>query len=92
MTDHDDTPTDEQGDRSRQQAPIEVDHGDAVVPDADDAASVEDLVPEDPPADAPATGNPDKKPSVAPPVPAHGEMASQEQLDEGDAAVEEARS
>jgi hypothetical protein len=67
---------------------VQVDHGDAVVPDADEAASVADLAPEDPPADAPATGDPDKKPAVAAPVPAHGEMASQEQLDEGEAAVE----
>lgn len=72
------------------QAPIRTEGGDAVVPDAADASVAADLVPEDPPASAPATGDPDKKPSVSPPVPAHGEMASQEQLDEGDRAVEAA--
>lgn len=71
------------------QAPIETDHGDAVVPDADDAATSEDLEPEDPPEDAPATGDPDKKPSVRPPVPAHGEMASREQIQEAVRAAEE---
>ncbi|HWJ63042.1 MAG TPA: hypothetical protein VNS19_13825 [Acidimicrobiales bacterium] len=72
------------------QPPIEIDHGDAVVPDAGDAARARDLLPEDPPADAPATGDPDKKPAVSPPVPAHGEMASQEQLREGAIAAEAA--
>ena len=71
------------------QAPVEVEGGDAVVPDADDAADHEDLLPEDPPADLPATGDPDKKPAVSPPVPAHGEMASQEQLREAALAAEE---
>lgn len=75
-------------DRAGAQAPIEIRDGDAVVPDAEEAASASDLLPEDPPGDAEATGDPDKKPAVAPPVPAHGEMASQAQLDEGDAAVE----
>ena len=70
------------------QSPIEVEHGDAVVPDADDAARARDLLPEDPPADAPVTGDPDKKPAVASPVPAHGEMASQEQLREAAIAAE----
>jgi hypothetical protein len=69
---------------------LDVEHGDASVPDSDDAADVDDLLPEDPPTDAPATGDPNKKPAVAAPVPAHGEMASQEQLDEGDEAVERA--
>ena len=73
-----------------QQAPIEVERGNAVVPDAADAATADDLAPEEPPRGAPATGDPDKKPAVSPPVPAHGEMASQEQLDEGDRAVEAA--
>jgi hypothetical protein len=72
------------------QAPIETEHGDAAVPDAEDAATSDDLLPEDPPADAPATGDPDKKPSVRPPVPAHGEMASQEQIREAVEAAEEA--
>jgi hypothetical protein len=83
----------ERRDRGRdhhQQAPIEVEHGDAVVPDADEAARAEDLAPEEPPTEAPAIGDPDKKPAVSPPVPAHGEMASREQLAEGDAAVEAA--
>jgi hypothetical protein len=72
------------------QAPIDIEHGDAIVPDADDAATAADLAPEDPPADAPAIGDPDKKPSVSPPVPAHGEMASQEQIREAVIAAEEA--
>ena len=73
-----------------QQAPIQVERGDAVVPGAEDAATAADLAPEEPPASMPATGDPNKKPAVSPPVPAHGEMASQEQLDEGDRAVEAA--
>src|SRR3954463_12865488 len=61
---------------------------DPEVPDADDAATSADLAPPDPPAEAP-TGPPTrKKPAVGAPVPAHGEMASQEQLDEGERAVE----
>src|SRR5688500_5942812 len=72
------------------QAPIEVEDGNAVVPDAEDAPTKDDLAPEDPPADAPATGDPDKKPAVSPPVPAHGEMASQEQIREAVLAAEEA--
>lgn len=60
------------------------------MPDADDAAGVADIVPDDPPADAPTIGDPDKKPAVAAPVPAHGEMASAEQLAEGAGAVDAA--
>lgn len=71
-------------------ATVEIEGGDAVVPDPEDAATSEDLVPDDPPAGAPATGDPDKKPAVAPPVPAHGEMASQEQIREAVLAAEEA--
>src|SRR4051794_17637144 len=63
---------------------------DPEVPDADDAATSADLAPPDPPAEAPTGPPTDKKPAVAAPVPAHGEMASMEQLDEGERAVEEA--
>jgi hypothetical protein len=73
-----------------QQAPIDIEGGSAVVPDADEAATKDDLVPEEPSAGAPAIGDPDKKPSVRPPVPAHGEMASQEQIREAVLAAEEA--
>ena len=62
--------------------------GNAPMPDASEAPDAEDLAPEDPPEAAPSVGNPDKKPAVAAPVPAHGEMASHEQLAEGEAAVE----
>ncbi|MCU1369305.1 MAG: hypothetical protein JWO77_499 [Ilumatobacteraceae bacterium] len=72
------------------QAPIEIEGGSAVVPDAEDAATKEDLAPEEPSAAAPAIGDPDKKPSVGPPVPAHGEMASREQIREAVFAAEEA--
>src|SRR3954470_21319842 len=62
---------------------------DPELPDAADAARAEDLVPEDPPSESPAddalAGH---KPAVDAPVPAHGEMASMEQLDEGERAVE----
>src|SRR3954469_25904497 len=62
---------------------------DPELPDAADAARAEDLVPEDPPADAPTDRKlADHKPAVDAPVPAHGEMASMEQLDEGERAVE----
>lgn len=60
------------------------------LPDADQAATAADLAPADAPAEAPAVGDPDKKPAVAAPVPAHGEVASMDQLQEGDTAVEEA--
>lgn len=69
---------------------LRTEHGDARLPDAEDAAEVEDLAAEDPPEGAPATGDPDKKPSVRAPVPAHGEMASQDQLAEAAEAVEAA--
>jgi hypothetical protein len=60
----------------------------APLPDADEAPDAEDLVPKAPPSEAPMVGDPDKKPAVAAPVPAHGEMASAEQLAEGEKAVE----
>lgn len=72
------------------QAPIEIEDGSAVVPDAEDAARAEDLAPEEPSEGAPAIGDPNKKPSVSPPVPAHGEMASREQIREAVLAAEEA--
>lgn len=53
------------------------------VPDADHASRAEDLLPEPPPENAPATGDPDKKSALGAPVPAHGALASTEQLDEG---------
>lgn len=76
---NDDDPTD-----------LHVEGGSAVLPDADDAADLEDLAPEEPPTGAPATGDPDKKPAVPAPVAAHGEMASQDQLGLADEAVEAA--
>ncbi len=63
---------------------------DPELPDADNAPRADDLVPGDPPAAAPMGPSTDKKPAVAAPVPAHGEMASQQQLDEGQRAVAEA--
>src|SRR5437588_8856284 len=63
---------------------------DPEIPDADHAATKDDLVPADPPADAPIGAPTDKKPAVAAPIPAHGEMASAEQLAEGERAVEDA--
>lgn len=69
---------------------LHIDHGDAVVPDAEDLPTHEDLAPEDPSEAAPAIGDPDKKPAVPAPVPAHGEMASREQLREAVLAAEEA--
>ncbi len=60
--------------------------GNAVVPDAEDALTKDDLAPEDPPAAAPAIGDPDKKRDPRP-IPAHGEMASREQLREAVLAV-----
>jgi NADH-quinone oxidoreductase subunit C len=60
------------------------------LPDAGDAATAADLAPSEPTGDAPAVGDPDKKPAVGAPVPAHGEVASMDQLQEGDTAVEEA--
>lgn len=69
---------------------VQIEQGDAVVPDAEDAPTRDDLAPEDPPEEAPATGDPDKKTAVSAPIPAHGEMASAEQLKEATAAAEEA--
>jgi short-subunit dehydrogenase len=69
---------------------LHVEGGDAVVPDAEDAATKDELVPDAPPAEAPAIGDPDKKAAVAAPVPAHGEMASKEQMREAVLAAEEA--
>lgn len=70
--------------------PIKTKQGDAVVPDAEDAPTKDELMPEDPPEDAPATGDPDKKAAVPAPVPAHGEVASREQIREAALAAEEA--
>src|SRR3954462_1106012 len=61
---------------------------DPQLPDPDEAPSAEDLVPAEPPAGATSGAPTRKKPAVGAPVPAHGEMASQEQLDEGERAVE----
>src|SRR3954452_16846138 len=60
------------------------------LPDAQDAPRADDLTPDDPPEDAPTGAPTDKKPAVEAPVPAHGEMASAEQLAEGERAVEAA--
>jgi hypothetical protein len=61
---------------------------DPELPDAADAAEAEDLVPDDPPGAAPRLGHGDHKPAVKAPVPAHGEMASADQLAEGERAVD----
>jgi len=71
-----------------EQRSIETEDGDAVVPDAEDAPKAEELLPEEPADDAPAAGDPDKKPAVAPPVPAHGESASADQIREATEAAE----
>jgi hypothetical protein len=60
------------------------------MPDADDAPKADDLAPDAPSAEAPMVGDPDKKTAVEAPVPAHGEMASAEQLAEGEKAVDAA--
>lgn len=60
----------------------------AAVPDAEAAPAAAELTPDAPPTDAAATGDPDKKAAAAAPIPAHGEMASQDQLDEGERAAE----
>ncbi len=65
---------------------------DPELPDADDAADAADLVPEDPPPQAPRLEHGDHKPAVKSPVPAHGELASADQLAEGERAVELAES
>lgn len=76
--------------KDRQDQSPRIEGGDAVLPDAEDAPTSDDLVPEDPPADAPVTGGADQKTAVGPPVPAHGEMASQEQIREAALAEDEA--
>lgn len=58
------------------------------MPDPADAPTADDLLPDEPPADAPTADPTDRKPAVKPPVPTHGEMASREQLDEGERAVD----
>lgn len=68
---------------------VEVQRGDAVVPDSADAPRKDDLVPEDPPDALPAEGDPDATSAVAPPIPAHGEMASPELIREATRAAEE---
>lgn len=68
---------------------VDVVDGDAVLPDADEAPESDELKPGDPPAGAPAEGDPAKKSAVAPPVPAHGEMASPEQIREAAQSAEE---
>jgi hypothetical protein len=79
----------ERGDDRAGTRSVEVDDGDAVVPDAGSAPDKDDLKPEDPPVDGPAEGDPDKTSAVPPPVPAHGEMASAEQLEEAARAARE---
>lgn len=69
---------------------LRIEDGDAVVPDEQDLPTHEDLAPEEPSAAAPATGDPEKKSAVPAPVPAHGEMASREQIREAVLAQEEA--
>lgn len=76
--------------KNRHDQSPKIEGGDAVLPDAEDAPTSDDLVPEDPPADAPVTGDADQKTAVGPPVPAHGEMASREQIREAALAEEEA--
>ena len=85
-SDSDETGEDHSADEIRD---VEVVDGDAVVPDAEEAPDREDLKPADPPAAAPVEGDPDKKSAVAPPVPAHGEMASPELIREAARAAEE---
>ena len=55
-----------------------------------EAKSAEEMAPEDPPAEAPITETSDVKPAVEAPVDTHGEVASHEQLAEGEKAVEDA--
>lgn len=66
---------------------VRTEHGDAQLPDAEDAPTSEDLRPEPASDDAPTTGSTNDPSAVAAPVPAHGEMASQEQLDEAKEAM-----
>lgn len=56
------------------------------VPDAADAPRAEDLLPDEPPDEAPVTGDPNKKTAVESPIPSHGMSASSEQLAEGERA------
>ncbi|MCU1498599.1 MAG: hypothetical protein JWM47_2552 [Acidimicrobiales bacterium] len=77
-------------DRETDPTTLRIEDGDAVVPDAEDLPTHEDLAPEEPSAAAPAIGDPDKTSAVPPPVPAHGEMASREQIREAVLAAEEA--
>jgi len=59
------------------------------MPDAAEAPAARDLVPEHPPDDA-LTGEPTaRKTAVKAPIPAHGEVASAEQLAGGERATEE---
>lgn len=58
------------------------------MPDPDDAPTAGDLLPEDPPENVPTADPTDRKPAVKAPVPTHGEMASREQLEEGERAVD----
>src|SRR5690606_12058237 len=76
-------------DRRADTRDVDVIKGDAVVPDADQAPDKDELKPEDPPASAPAEGDPNKASAVAAPVPAHGEMASREQIQEATRAAQE---
>ena len=62
------------------------------LPDSEDAATADDLVPEDPPGDTPVRADRRTKTAVKAPVNAHGEMASAEQLAEGERAVDAADS
>lgn len=68
---------------------LHTEDGSAVLPDADDAATEDDLRSEEPSSAAPAIGDPDKKTAIAPPVPAHGELASKDQIREAVLAAEE---
>lgn len=67
---------------------LHVEGGSARV-DEDDLPDADDLRPDDPPADAPTRGDRDARSAISAPVPAHGEMASGEQLDEATTAAEE---
>ena len=60
----------------------------AAVPDAEDAPKAKDIAPPEPPADAPVTAGTDEAPAVDAPVPSHGEVASAQQLAEGEKAVD----
>lgn len=66
---------------------LHVEDGSAQV-DEGDLPDRDDLLPDDPPADAPETGDRGSRSAIAAPVPAHGEMASREQMREAAAAAE----